>query len=589
MKRLCSFLSFILILVGCGGPSAKLNRFFEKSFEAYKERHPQFQTYIGLKTNYDKLDDNTDEKSLKEIEIAKEELKKLLTFPVEKFSGAELDSYLIYKLSLEDKIAMEPFVYHDYPINQMFGEHADLPSFLINIHQVESEDDAHAYVKRLAGIATNLKNVLVKLEVRKQKKILAPKFVYSMAISDCQNLISGQPLSKGKTNTFYEDLEAKLVKLNITQEKRIKIMQDLFNTLNGQVKPVYLQLISKLKELEKVAPVDIGVWKLPDGEKYYNQLLKIYTTTNMTAEEIHQLGLKEMERIHQEMSELKKVLGFEKMTLKDFFKRVRTTDMFKYPNTDQGREQALKDSERYIADLKKRLPEMIGLKPKADIIVKRVEPYREASAGFAFYEGPSQDGKRPGIFYINLFNMTQVMKSEIEALAYHEGIPGHHMQITLAQELEGLPEFRKHSDFTAFIEGWGLYAEWLPKSLGFYQDPINDFGRLSMELWRAARLVTDTGIHSKRWSLDKAVKYLDDNTPSPHGENINAIKRYAVLPGQATAYKIGMLKIQELKKLAETELGAKFKLTEFHDQVIKDGAMPLDLLDSKIKAWIKTK
>jgi uncharacterized protein (DUF885 family) len=246
----------------------------------------------------------------------------------------------------------------------------------------------------------------------------------------------------------------------------------------------------------------------------------------------------------------------------------------------------MRDAKAYIDAMEQKIPEYFGLIPKAEMIIKRVEPFREQSAGKAFYQSPSQDGSRPGIYYANLYDMSVMPSYQMEALAYHEGIPGHHMQRAITQELEGIPEFQKYASFTAYTEGWGLYTEELPKEMGFYQDPYSDFGRLAMELWRACRLVVDTGLHAKRWSRKEAIAYLVENTPNSEYDAVKAIERYIALPGQATAYMIGKLEIQKLRAKAEAELGDQFDLKGFHDEVLKDGPVPLNILAQKIDNWI---
>jgi len=273
--------------------------------------------------------------------------------------------------------------------------------------------------------------------------------------------------------------------------------------------------------------------------------------------------------------------------LQKFFTFMRSDKQFKLPNTDAGRAVYLKNAVTAIDTMKASLDSMFIVKPKAELKVKRVEPFREKSAGRAFYQSPSLDGSRPGTYYVNLEDMNQMAVYELEALAYHEGIPGHHMQRAIAQELEGIPTFRKIGGYTAYTEGWGLYSEMLPKEYGFYTDPYSDFGRLSMELWRACRLVVDTGIHAKKWSRETAIDYLREATPSPELDVVKAIERYIVMPGQATAYKIGMLKILELRAKAKTALGKKFDIRNFHDVILKNGALPLSVLEEQVDGYIK--
>ena len=282
-----------------------------------------------------------------------------------------------------------------------------------------------------------------------------------------------------------------------------------------------------------------------------------------------------------------KKTGF-KGSLAEFFVFLRDDPQFYYPNTAEGKAAYLAEATRVIDDMKGRLDQLFVLKPKADLQVKAVEAYREATAGKAFYEAPAIDGSRPGIYYANLYNMAAMPKYMLAALAYHEGIPGHHMQIAIAQELGALPKFRKLGGYTAYIEGWGLYTELLPKEIGLYQDAYSDFGRLSMELWRACRLVVDTGIHAKKWTREQAIQYLVDNTPNAKAEAVNAIDRYIVMPAQATAYKIGMIKIIELRQKAKTALGDRFDIRQFHDVVLKNGAVPLDTLEQLVDQYIAT-
>ena len=330
---------------------------------------------------------------------------------------------------------------------------------------------------------------------------------------------------------------------------------------------------------------DDGVWKLPAGNRYYANRLKTMTTTELSAKEIHQIGLDEVNRIHGEMRAIMLKVGFEG-ELQDFFKYLKDEPRFTYPDTDLGRENYLKEATRIIEKISERLDEVFIKLPKADLEVRRVEAFREKTAGKAFYSRGTPDGSRPGYYYANLNDINDMPKYQMEALAYHEGNPGHHMQLSISQELSGVPEFRKHNNVTAYTEGWGLYSEYFPKEMGFYDDPYSDFGRLAMELWRAARLVVDTGIHDKKWTRQEAIDYLLANTPNPKNDCEKAIERYIVMPGQATAYKIGMMKILELRENAKVRLKEKFDIRMFHDTVINSGPVPLNILEERVDNWI---
>jgi uncharacterized protein (DUF885 family) len=310
----------------------------------------------------------------------------------------------------------------------------------------------------------------------------------------------------------------------------------------------------------------------------------------MTADEIHELGLKEVARIRGDMEAIKASVGFEG-TLNAFFTMLRDSkddERFYYPDTDEGRLAYIADATADIERIKAELPNYFGILPKADLIVKRVEAFREQDGAAQHYFPGTPDGTRPGIYYAHLSDMTAMPKRELEVIAYHEGIPGHHMQIAIAQELTGVPQFRTQANFTAYAEGWGLYSEWLAKEMpGTYDDPYSDFGRLGSEIWRAIRLVIDTGLHSKGWTEEQAVQYFLDNAAITEAQARSEVQRYIVMPGQATAYKIGMIKIQELRAKAESELGDKFDIRGFHDTVLGGGAMPLELLERKVDAWIE--
>ncbi|GGH02488.1 hypothetical protein GCM10007420_18440 [Glycocaulis albus] len=347
----------------------------------------------------------------------------------------------------------------------------------------------------------------------------------------------------------------------------------------------YERLIAVMTAQRESAAAGDGVWRLPDGEAFYNARLANFTTTNLTAQEIHDLGLANVERIHGEMEAIMEEVGFEG-SLQDFFAFMREDPQFYYPNTDEGRQAYLDEATAAIERMNERLPEYFITLPQHALEVRRVEPFREASAGKAFYSRPAADGSRPGIYYANLRDMSDMPIYQLEALAYHEGNPGHHMQLAIMTDLEDIPSFRRFGGFTAYSEGWGLYTEYLPLEMGFYEDPYSNFGRLAMELWRAARLVVDTGLHYHEWSREEAIEYLVENTPNPRGDATNAIERYIVMPGQATAYMIGMLKILELRERAESELGDDFDIRMFHEVILRDGAVPLAVLEELVDAWI---
>ena len=568
--------------------SAKANAFFDQYFMDAAALSPMALTHLGIKQDYDKWDQLTDEQNDKELALTKKALADLTQFDVAKLDTQTALSYQLFKQQLEQDIANDKWRYYNYPVNQMFGMHSGVPSLLINQHQIENESDAKAYIARLNGIPQLFKQLEAQLTKRAELGIIPPKFVFPLAITASQNIIKGAPFSTGADSTLLEDFRNKVNKLTLDDAAKQLLVKEAEVALTSSVKPAYESLIAYLTAQEKQAGTDDGVWRFKDGEAFYNMALERTTTTKMTAEEIHQLGVAEVARIHDEMKAIMQKVGF-KGDLQAFFAFMRDDTQFYYPDTAEGKAAYLAEATRLIDHMKSQLDSLFLVKPKADLIVKAVEPFREESAGKAFYQQPSMDGKRPGTYYANLHNMKDMPKYQMEALAYHEGIPGHHMQIAIAQELGDMPKFRKFGRYTAYIEGWGLYTELLPKDIGLYQDPYSDFGRLAMELWRACRLVVDTGIHAKKWTREQAIQYLADNTPNARTEAENSIERYIVMPSQATAYKIGMIKIVQLRDKAKTALGDKFDIREFHDVVLKNGAVPLDVLESLVDAYIKGK
>ena len=589
------FVGVIFLLSACSeneqvvevvSESERLNQFFDEVFDREVAESPESQTWLGIKTDYDKWDDYSPEAAAENLAQAKNDLNRLQT----EFAFDQLDentqlSYRLFERLLKEDIEGYRWRYHTYPVNQMFGWQSGLPSFLVNFHQITNLSDAEAYVSRLEKVKPLVDQRLINLEVAKDRGISAPKFVFDHVIRDAKNVISGAPFDEGEDSTLLADFKAKVGQLDIAEDQKADLINRASAALLNSVKPAFEALISLSEQHQAATTTDDGVWKLPDGDEYYAYKLKTITTTDMTADEIHQLGLSEVARIQAEMRAIQEKVGFEG-TLQDFFKFVREDDQFYYPDTPEGKAAYLEKATAIIDNMRTRLDEVFITKPKAEMIVKAVEPFREKSAGIAFYSQPAIDGSRPGIYYANLYNMRDMSITEMEALAYHEGLPGHHMQIAIAQELQGIPKFRRFGGNTAYIEGWGLYAEFFPKEMGLYEDPYSDFGRLSMELWRACRLVVDTGLHDLKWTREQAIKYLDDNTPASHNTNVKAIERYIVMPGQATAYTIGMLKIIELRERARAAFGDQFDIREYHERVLEDGALPLLELERKIDLWI---
>jgi uncharacterized protein (DUF885 family) len=558
---------------------ARADAFFERVFEESLDLSPMYKTYLGIRDeDYGRWNDLSEEQAEAELAMARRHLEELKQFDPEQLSPDTRLSWRLMRRDLEDTIEGHEWRHHGYPLNQMFGWQSRIPTFLINVHRVDSVEHAEAYIDRLQGVDTLAGQLVARIDRRADEKVIAPDFVWDYVISDARNVISGAPFEDGEPSPLLADIREKFGALEIPEAERKALIGRAEEALVEVVEPAYRRLITRSEDMDEIARSRAGVWKLPEGESYYDWRLRQMTTTDLSAEEIHRIGLENVERIHEQMRGIMEQVGFDG-SLQEFFEYTRTDDRFYLPDTEEGRQAYLEDAREYIAGMRGTLPEVFGRLPRAELVVKAVEPFRERSAGKAFYQRPAPDGSRPGVFYANLHRMEDMPTYQLEALVYHEAIPGHHMQLSIAQELEDLPRFRKYGGQTAYTEGWGLYSERLPKELGFYEDPYSDFGRLAMELWRACRLVVDTGIHEMRWTREQAIDYLLKNTPNPEGDSIKAIERYIVMPGQATAYMVGMLKILEIRETAKEALGEEFDLRDFHDAVLENGALPLDVLE----------
>lgn len=574
--------------------SQRVNAFFERAFEESAARYPELLTSLGRKERADEWNDLSDAFANESLAITKKQIIELKSFDRSKLDEATALSYDLLVQSMQEKIADNKWRLYNYPVNQMFGRHSSVVSLLINQHRISSVVDANNYIARLKAVPALFEQLIANIEARTAANIIPPKFVFPHVIRDAKNIIKGAPFDDGEPSALLTDFTQKLHALSekqgiqLTDNDKATLIDAATLALSHSVKPAYQKLVAHLIELETKATSDDGIWKWQDGDDFYKVALKRTTTTDLSSEQIHDIGLKEVARIHDAMRIIKDKVSFDG-DLKTFMQFMRDDEQFYYPNTEAGKARYLSEAVTLIDDMKLKLDAMFITQPKADLDVKAVEAFREQSAGKAFYERPSEDGTRPGLYYANLYDMRAMPTYQMEALAYHEGIPGHHMQLAIQQELKDVPKFRKFGGYTAYIEGWGLYSEYLPKEFGAYEDPYSDFGRLAMELWRACRLVVDTGIHSKKWTREKGIAFYTDNTPNAVSDVVKMVERHIVMPSQATAYKIGMLKILELRADAKTKLGDKFNIREYHDQILKYGPLPLNVLEAKVDAWITSK
>jgi len=569
-------------------PNAAARAFFERAFDERLAIEPTLATSMGLRIGYDRWADPTEKGDAERLALTEKHLAELRAIDPAKLDDATQLSWRVFENSAERAIARHRWRNHNYRFDKN-GSHVSLPTFLINTHRVETEADAIAYLRRLEAVRSLMEQQLARATEAAKAGVLPPKFVFPYVVEDAGNIVRGRPFDEGPADSpIFADFRGKVNALTLDEAKKEALLARAELALLSSVKPAYDAVIDWAREMEKQATTEDGVWKLPDGTAYYDYLLESFTTTRLTAEEIHAIGLREVARIHEAMRGVMKQVGFEG-DLAAFFDFMRTDPRFYYEGTEEGRAAWHADANRYITGMREKLPRLFITLPKSEVVVKAVEPFREKSAGKAFYQRPSMDGTRPGIFYGNLSNMKEMPKHELEALVYHEAIPGHHMQIVIATEEESLPRFRRLGGYTAYSEGWGLYSERLGKEVGFYADPWSEFGRLALELHRAVRLVVDTGLHARRWTREETIRYHVVNSPTSEDAAVRATERYILNPGQATAYMIGMLKIVELRERATAALGARFDVREFHDLVLRTGAVPLTVLESEVQRWVDRK
>lgn len=578
--------------VAAQSESEKLNQWFAVQYEQQILMSPIGLTFQGRKDRYDEVDDLSEAAEKKQLEWTAASVKEMK----EKFDYEKLDletktSYDIWEYQYQEALEGQKFNKNQYIFTQMQGMQSFAAQFLISFHKVESESDMSAYIKRIAGISTGINELLKRAKQNAEFGVRPPRFAYEGVIEQAENLVTGIPFTKeGADSPLWADAQSKIASLleakEIDEARANELKEQANQALLGHFMPAYQSLITWFKnDIDNTPEIAQGVGNQPNGKAYYNYQLKSSTTTSLTADEIHQIGLSEVDRLTNEMIAIKEKVNFEG-SLKDFFVYIKKDPRFFYPNTDEGRQGYIDDSQAYLDFIAEQLPKYFGILPKAALVVKRVEAFREQDGAAQHYFPGTPDGSRPGIYYAHLSDMKSMPKNEMEAIAYHEGSPGHHMQISIAQELTSVPKFRTQAGFNAYAEGWGLYSELLAKEMGAYQSEYSDFGRLTTEIWRAVRLVVDTGLHSKGWTEQQAIDYFKEKTPIAEGAVRSEVRRYMTWPGQATGYKIGMLKILELRAKATTALGDKFSIAGFHDTILGGGAMPLTILERRVDNWV---
>lgn len=575
--------------------TARLNEWFAARWQEQLEFSPIQKTVLGIKgEDYDEIDQMSEAAEDEQLAWRRKvtaEMKQ--AFDYERLTPEARMSYDLWIYELERAERGLPYRRRQYVFTQMQGPQAFLPQFLIAIHRVEQPADMEAYIARIGGVARAVDQLLARAKTAASEGVRPPRFAYEGVIEQSRALVTGAPFGGEGDAPVWADVKSEIDALTkagtIDAAAADRLRGAAREALVEKFKPSYDALIAWFEQDMKNADAEArGVGALPQGADFYTERLAFSTTTDMSAEQIHRLGRDQVKRIHREMEAIKAKVGF-KGTLQAFFTFTREDPQFFFPNTDEGREAYLQAAREHLEFIKARLPQYFGILPKADLVVKRVEPFREQPGAAQHYFPGTPDGSRPGVYYAHLSDMKAMPKHQLEVIAYHEGNPGHHMQISIAQELKDIPKFRTQASFTAYVEGWALYAERLAKEMGAYKDPYSEFGRLSSELWRAIRLVIDTGVHAKGWTEQQAVDYFIANSPSAEGAIRSEVKRYIVWPGQATAYMVGQQKILQLREKARKALGDRFDIEGFHDTVLGGGALPLELLERRVDEWVASR
>ena len=565
---------------------ARLNAFLDEAFNAQAALSPERETQLGRKIGYDRLDDYSEAGRRRQLALADRQLAQLHA----RFRPARLGpqarlSYRLFEAEVQRQHERQRWFWHRFPVTNNGSPFGQFPVFLINQHRVESVADAEAYLARLREVDRAMGQIAANVRHQAQLGIVPPRFNFEPVRADARRVLTGAPFTEGQPSAIFADFQAKVNRLQIADAEKQRLIGAARAALVGPFQHGYRTLLAAWDAVEPRATGNNGAWSLPQGAAYYNAQLRERTTTNLTARQIHQIGLDQLTRIHGEMQAIMTQVGFHG-TLQEFFRHITTDREFRYPDTEAGRQEFLADARATIARVMEAAPHYFRRLPRASLEVRPVEAFRTATAPVAFYNAGTPDGSRPGIMYVNMGNMADVLKPQVEDVSFHEGAPGHHFQISLAQEMEGLPLFRQHAFYGAYLEGWGLYSERLAHDMGLYSSPYQEFGRLAGEAWRATRLVTDTGIHSMHWTREQAMAFFHENTLLSDNNIRREVERYFDDPGQATSYMIGQLRILELRERARQALGSRFDIRDFHAVVIENGALPLDMLSELVDRYI---
>ncbi len=568
----------------------KVDWFYTRVVSAFMFESPQMLSSMRILPSWinfhnDDLDDVSVQREERLANQLKADLATLRSYDRAALDRDEQLSYDTFEFFLANQVDGDRFRNHDFPVNQMFGVQSSLPNFMADQHQVNSAADAEDYIARLDQFPRSFAQVIEGLELRENAGVIPPQFLVEKVLLQMTGFIA----MPAREHMLYTSLAGKLDKLpggTVTSAQRDELLARAASSIESRVYPAYHALIDYFTRLQPKAVGNFGAWKLPDGEAYYAWCVRNHTTTGMTPAQVHELGLAEVARIGAEMDAILQGQGLVEGTVGARLQVLARDPAQMYANTPEDKAAMIAQYQAILDDINGKLGDTFRARPKLGVEVRAVPAFSEKTAPGAYYQPGAFDGSRPGVFYANLRDPGETPKFAMRTLAYHEGIPGHHFQITIAQELKGVPFFRRVLPFTAYSEGWALYAERLAWEMGFQDDPLDNLGRLRDEMMRAVRLVVDSGIHYKQWTREQAIAYMLDNTGMGEGDVTAEIERYFVNPGQALAYKAGMLRILALREKAKAALGERFTLGGFHDAVLTHGALPLSLLERVIDDWI---
>src|SRR3984957_16657157 len=562
--------------------------FLESVYRQNLAERPQLATEFGSRQGYDRWDDESE----RALAARTAENRRNIETAKRRFDYAKLDaaSQLQYRVFIdEQQLFLDRYRWrnHFYALNQIVGLHIDVPGTLAGKQPFHGPRDADAYIRRIRAVVPAFRDLIAHRRSQAREGIYMPKSVYPLLVEGARNVITGAPHDSGSDSPIYADFKRRLAALGLPAARERQLQAQARAALLGELQPAYASLIEELEHEEARTPITGGVWQLPDGDAFYAFLIRQFTTTDMTPAQIHEMGLAEVARSQGEIAALVR-RGQSTGTVREFMAKMKADPRNYESNDDAGRAAYLDRARGIVAAMQAKITDAFEAPAPLPLRVRRTDAYKEASSPPGFYEPGSADGNRPGTVYLNLADMRLCPLDELEDLLYHEGVPGHHMQISTILVDRSIPRLRKVNEWwqdSAFVEGWGLYAERLGKDLGFFQDPYSEFGLLSGELWRASRLVGDSGLHYRHWTRDQAIQYLNENTPSPEATNIRAVDRYLAVPGQATSFMVGMRKFIAARERARNALGPRFDLREYHKVALSSGYIPLWALDEKVTSW----